>query len=214
MNDPKGLFEMKFVGRPGGKLMKGAPGNYDHGTVYRLPFRHSRRPYWQLLEPVPEFVAPRSAPEDDVFVDLKLYSLDDLEDDEVFMGVVLPPSVTDEDAIVTDKQVAELNKMGININPNTDASIEPYMHYSPSTNKLSEYTQSTKEPDEETIELEPIESESHTAEFETLPVKIEPVDESDRKALKRILDEAGVTYKPGMRTTTLQKLVDGLEAEE
>ena len=210
MNDPKGLFEMKFVGRPGGKLMKGAPGNYDHGTVYKLPFRHSRRPYWQLLEPVPDFVVPEITEDDDIFVNLDVPH--EYSDDAVFMGAVLPPGV-DDDALVTDKQVAELDKMGINLDSNTDATIEPYMHYSPSTNKLSEYTLSTKELDEEIVELEPIEGESHTAEFETLTVKVEP-NKPDRDELKHILTEAGIVFKPGMRTTTLQKLVDGLDAEE
>jgi len=188
MNDPKGLFEMKFIGKPGGKLMKGAPGNYEHGVVYNLPFRHSRRPYWVLLEPVPEFTVPEITEGDDIFVNLDVPS--EHPDGAVFMSAVLPPEETDGDAVVTDKQVAELNQMGINLNPDTDATIEPYMHYSPSTNKLSEYVPPTKEPDEESV------------------------DKSDRDELKRILTEAGVTFKPGMRTTTLQKLVDGLDAKE
>ena len=62
--------------------------------------------------------------------------------------------------------------------------------------------------------MSPIEGESHTAEFETLSVKVEPVETFDRDDLKRVLDEAGVEYNPRARTTTLQGLVDELATKE
>lgn len=68
MNDPEGRFKMRFIGRdPNGKLMKGAPGNYQAGKVYEMPFRHSRYKWWQLIEPVPELVVPPISEEGSVF---------------------------------------------------------------------------------------------------------------------------------------------------
>lgn len=67
MNDPKGLFKMKFVGKPDGKLMKWAPGNYIHGEVYMQPYRMSRFAFWELLEETPELIAPETTEMDDVF---------------------------------------------------------------------------------------------------------------------------------------------------
>lgn len=58
---------MKFVGRPQGKLMKGAPGNYVQNQIYRIPFRHSKFKFWQLVEETPELVVPEMMLEDSVY---------------------------------------------------------------------------------------------------------------------------------------------------
>lgn len=180
---------MKFIGRPGGVTMKHAPSGYKHGETYKMPFGMSSRPYWELLEPVPELVAPELGSEDDVFEEAVFTP--DVEDDEAFIPVV-------------------------NIDPDTPASISVSLDYLKPVD-MSQYTvsaPSTEEHEEaEILELSPIEGESHTAEFETLSVKVEPVEALDREALKRVLDEAGIDYKKGTRTTTLKKMVDGLAAE-
>lgn len=58
---------MKFVGRPQGKLMKGAPGNYVQNQIYRIPFRHSKFDFWELVEKTPELVVPEMVLEESVF---------------------------------------------------------------------------------------------------------------------------------------------------
>jgi len=170
---------MKFIGKPGGVLVKGAPGNYEHGKIYHIPFRHSRFPYWELMEPVPEFTAPTPTAEDSVFTES--YPSPDEPDGTVFVGATVTLS-GEEDPFLEDVEV--------NIDPNTPATIEPYLKYNPNTDTLSELDL-TPEPerDEETVE-------------------------PDREALKKILDDAGIEYSKSARTTTLQKLVDDLAAKE
>ena len=67
MNDPEGLFKMKFIGWKDGKLMSGAPGNYVKDKVYQMRFRHSRFPWWELIEPPPELKVPDADEEDSVY---------------------------------------------------------------------------------------------------------------------------------------------------
>lgn len=62
-----GRFKMMFVGRPDGKLMKGAPGNYEHGKVYSVPLHYSKTKFWKLLDEAPKYVAPDAKREDSVF---------------------------------------------------------------------------------------------------------------------------------------------------
>lgn len=49
---------MKFIGKPGGKFMKGAPGSYTHGEVYVVPYSYSHFPYWELVGKKPELTIP------------------------------------------------------------------------------------------------------------------------------------------------------------
>lgn len=49
---------MKFIGKPNGKFMKGAPGSYTHGAIYYMPFKHSNFNYWELVEKPPEMAIP------------------------------------------------------------------------------------------------------------------------------------------------------------
>jgi len=175
--------------------MKHAPKSYEHGKTYKMPFGMSSRPYWELIEPVPVFVAPEPSDEDSVFVDIE-------GDDVVFID----PGLGDEE------------HLDINLELDAPASISSSLDYIPSEDEMSQYTASTPSLEEheeaEILELSPIEGESHTAEFETVTVKIEPVETVDRDALKRVLDEAGIEYKPRARTATLQTQVDELATEE
>lgn len=223
MNDPQGTYKMRFKCDSNGSLLKGAPGNYVCGEIYRKAFRHSRFAFWELLEEVPVLIVPESTDEDGVF-DESVFIADDAEEILVEMPV-LTVELEDE--------------------PSTDTSdVSPISTYTPShkldddarTKELAEQyrrqgmflldakegifvpEQGEQEPEEKEeakiIELSPIEGESHTAEFETLSVKVEPVEALDRDALKRVLDEAGVEYKPRARTATLQGLVDELATKE
>jgi len=129
-----------------------------------------------LLEPIPEFVAPPPS-----------------DDDSVFEDIYEPP----EEAVVFIDPGPDLeDQTNLNFDATAPAIIEPYMTYTPSTDKLSEYVPPPEEPEEELEKL------------------VDKEDAPTRKDLMKILDEAGVEYKPKTRTTTLQKLVDGLAAEE
>ena len=66
-NDPQGSFAMKFIGKPQGVYMHGAPGGYDQGKVYWMRFRHSRFAWWQLMEDAPVLKAPELKDIDDAF---------------------------------------------------------------------------------------------------------------------------------------------------
>jgi len=69
MNDPKGLFSMKFIGKPNGVFMKGAPGNYVHGQIYNQPWGNGDYPYWERMEEAPVLKAPEPSDADSVFDD-------------------------------------------------------------------------------------------------------------------------------------------------
>ena len=179
MTEPQGLFKMKFIKNPDGSLMKGSPGNYEHGKIYEMPFRFSRRDFWVLLDKRPELVAPELTEADDVFDDVVF-----VPDDSA--SVELMPSIT-------------LSNEG-NFDPNTPATLTPYGTYNPSTDIMRDY--------------EPEQVKEEELEVEELTVTVEPVEKLDRDALIKILDDAGVEIKPRTRTTTLQKMVDKLVAEE
>jgi len=58
MDEIQGNFPMRFIGKPGGKFMKGAPGSYTHGEVYVVPYSYSHFPYWELIGEKPELTVP------------------------------------------------------------------------------------------------------------------------------------------------------------
>ena len=47
------VHKMRFIGyKKDGELMRGAPGNYKQGQIVPLPFKMSKLPYWELVDPV------------------------------------------------------------------------------------------------------------------------------------------------------------------
>jgi len=80
---------MRFVGRPEGKLMKGAPGNYRQNEIYLQPFRMSRFAFWKLIDPPPELKVPEAKTEDSVFEENIFVPTDVKEDEEKVVD--LPP---------------------------------------------------------------------------------------------------------------------------
>ena len=58
---------MRFVGKPNGVFMKGAPGSYEQGKIYEVPFHYSQWKFWELVEPPPELKVPDASKEDSVF---------------------------------------------------------------------------------------------------------------------------------------------------
>lgn len=177
MSDPQGNFKMRFIGRPGGVLMRGAPGNYIHNKIYTVPYHYSRFPFWELVDGPLELKIPEMSASESVFDDV-VYVLDD-----------------DAATIEVEPKPSPLEDEEINADPNTDASIEPYMRYSPSSNKLFDISLSSTSDDEVTVSTP------------------EPVEKS-REELIGILTEAGVEVKPRTRTATLQKMVDELVSKE
>lgn len=157
---------MRFVGRPNNVLMKGAPGNYEQGKVYQMSFNNSLFKFWELMVEPPVLVAPKPKPSDDVY------------DEPVYIP---------EEALSMSGGDVQIPS-DVNVDPNADATIEPYMNFNMSTGELSPHTYTASdEPD---------------------------VAEKTRDELKAILDEAGVVYKKTSRTKTLQKLVDKFVSEE
>ena len=124
----EGNFKMRFVGRPDGKLMKGAPGNYIHGQTYMQPYKMSQFPFWELVDEVPEIQVP--------------------DEEESFEEAYYVP---DEDAATIE--VSEpYDPEFVNTNSTDDAVIEPYASYDVSSGQMKEYE--APPPVEEAPEVE------------------------------------------------------------
>jgi len=156
---------MRFIGKPNGKLLRGAPGNYNHGQIYKMSYNNCKFAFWELVEPIPELKVP-DAGEGDSIYDESIYTPEEISEH------VEPVTHPDE----------------VNLDPDTDASIEPYMNYNTSSGKMTPY--------------------NVTASDDPAPVIEEP--EYTRDELKKKLDEAGVVYKPRTSTKKLRSLVDEL----
>lgn len=97
---------MRFIGRKDGKLMPGAPGNYVHGKVYSMPFRHSKFKYWELLDAPPELKVPESGDADSVYDEAVFIPWDETSTEEPESEVTLStPTPVDLDAHT--KEIAE-----------------------------------------------------------------------------------------------------------
>jgi len=145
LGEPTGFFKMRFIGKPDGKLMKGAPGNFKQGEEVFQPYRLSNFPFWELLEDKPVLKIPPPSKSDSVFEE-SVYIPDD--DNEAIDEVDISPSTLIESV-------------------------------------------------------------------ETEVIGNEPLDEdTSRKELKKRLADAGVEFNVRARTSTLQKLVDELDAKE
>jgi len=213
MSEPQGNFQMRFKCGPNGKLLKGAPGNYTCGKVYRMPFRHSKFTFWELIEEPPQLKVPNMSEEESVYEEAIFLPEDETESYDEALVEMTPSTPNPED---------------YNVDPDADAVIEPYMKLDLRTGKMRSVTEEEREavkgsgeaiyaPEEEhspatnrgvamldadgsVIGLSDLETESN-----------EPLD---RDALKLVLDEAGIEYNNRARTPTLQTLVDKLESEE
>ena len=160
---------MRFVGKPNGKLLRGAPGNYIHGQVYQMSFNNSKFKFWELVEEEPVLTVP--------------------EDTE---SIYEEPIYVPAEGLDMGNTPVE-HPEDVNVDPTTDATIEPYMSFNATTGEMSPYVDTSSE---------------EVAVTETVSKKL------TRDELKELLDEAGVVYKPGARTTTLERLVDELVSKE
>jgi hypothetical protein len=79
------MVKLRFIGKPGGKLVKGAPGNYEQGQVIIGPADKAVNfpKIWVLLEKMPELVIPELTDDDSVF-DLGIPK--EVEESAVFSG--------------------------------------------------------------------------------------------------------------------------------
>ena len=105
---------MKFIGKPEGKLMKGAPGNYIHGKEYHVPYSYSQWKWWQLMEDAPELQVPDITEEKGVFEEF-VYVPDEEKSSEDYHGPALRANeflVPDADAMTVPDEEAlkELEK--------------------------------------------------------------------------------------------------------
>jgi len=185
MSDPKGLFKMRFIGKPNGVFMRGAPGNYTQNQIYDQPYHMSRFKFWELVEEIPVLVAPELE-----------------EGDSVFEEAVFIPDDEEEDATIEMTPV-NLEKDEESYDPDTPAILEPYMMFNTGSGKLSKFS-----PTEVT-------TTASDEAYEVTLSTVEPEGEIlDRDLLMKTLDSAGVAYNKRARTTTLKKLVDELVPEE
>ena len=193
MSEPKGLYKMRFIGKPNGKFMKGAPGNYVHGEIYDQPWGNGNYNYWERLEDAPVFVAPEPSEVDSVFDEEEdVFNPEEEETPQPKIEIMVeetPVEVTEPVPEISVEPVAPVvHDDDVNLDPNTPATIEPYMSFNTGTGELSDYEEPV--PVEETVSS---------------------VEELDRDALLKTLEDAGVEVKPRTRTTTLRKMVDALE---
>lgn len=127
MIDKNQRFKMRFIGKPNGVFLKGAPGNYVHGKEYMMPFRHSAFAYWELMEEPP------------------VLRVDESPDDSVFEEAVYIPD--DEEAVVEFTVSAPIDEMVFDVDPEAPAIIEPFMTYNTGTGLMSTYVEPTPEPE-------------------------------------------------------------------
>jgi len=200
-----GNFWMRFIGKPNGVFMKGAPGNFIHGQKYKVPYGHSKFPYWELLEEEPvlqvfddvgnsvyeDAVYTPDEPGEEVVVDKDSeWSYTETEEYEVTVSEPVEVEVTAS----TQTQGVEMNTHtpmiidGVDYSPNAPAILEPYGTFSPATGEVGEHKDElvAKNRGEQSPEL-------------------------TRDDLLKVLSDAGVEVKPRTRTTTLKKMIDELE---
>ena len=65
----KVMVKLRFIGKPGGKLVKGAPGNYAQGQIVTGPSDRAKYfpKIWQLAQKMPKLVIPKASEIDSVF---------------------------------------------------------------------------------------------------------------------------------------------------
>ena len=204
-----GKFKMKFIGRPDGKLMKNAPGNFKHGEIYTVPYGHSKFPFWEMIDPEPKLVVPEdsSSFEEAYFIpesggnsdyDPWEYTSTELEE-EVVEVTVSEPEV-EEVTVSTPVEGIKMTTHAPHIVDNVDyaleapAILEPYGTFNAKTGKVDDHQDELVEKNrrEKLLDLE---------------VK---VDNMERGVLLEILKDVGVPVKKGTRTTTLRKMVANL----
>jgi hypothetical protein len=199
MNDPKGLFKMKFIGKPNGVFMKGAPGNYVHGKTYNQPWGNGNYPYWELMEEAPVLKAPELSESDNVFDEEIFVAPEEETAPQPMLEIMVEAPLKAETVYAPEISVEPVQPIihdeDVNLDPNTRATIEPYMSFNTGTGELSNYDEPI--PVEETIS--------------TVEEKESPVEPLDRDELLKALEFADVEVKKGTRTTTLKKMVDRLE---
>jgi len=176
MNDPTGLFKMRFIGKPNGVLMKSAPGNFKQGEVVPLPYRHSRFPYWELVEDKPVLKVPAASKDDSVFEEPVYIPDEDEATIEAPASQSIPP-VVDPD---------------VNISPDTDATIEPYMSFNTQTGRMGQYI-IPKAPIKPVDEPSPEPKELSRDELKQVldEAGVEYNDKARTSTLKRLVDELG-----------------------
>jgi hypothetical protein len=193
------IVRLRFIGKPGGKLVKRAPGNYKQGETVLGPLTWVRDfpKIWELVDPEPVLVIPESSEEDSVFME-GVYT-----PEEEWLDPLDPETPAQ---ISTEKEYAR--KMA-ELASGPPRVIEKVVEKVPEPTvkemlkKLQEQgynVQEQVEAPESELEIEP--------EVENVPDL-----EMDRDKLKKILDDAGVAYAPKMRTKTLQVLVERVEAQ-
>ena len=203
MNDPKGLFSMKFIGKPNGVFMKGAPGNYVHGQIYNQPWGNGDYPYWERMEEAPVLKAPEPSDADSVFDDTIFVPEEEpvimlqpkveiMVDDIPEESETLEEEIVYAPSISLEPEEPTIHDDDVNLDPNTRATMEPYMSFNSGSGELSEYE-------------EPVLGE------ETVSTVEEQDEPLDRDKLLKALEAAEVEVKPRTRTTTLKKMVDDLE---
>ena len=155
-----GNFKMRFIGRPEGKLMKNAPGNFEHGKIYVVPYGHSKFKFWEMIDPEPKLVVPESTesfeeafyvPKDEELFEDTTYVPSELEEDPwsyttsepIVEEIRVPEPVVEE----VPEPVVEVAPVSAPVDTRAErvidnsapATIEPYMTFNPMSGELSSH---------------------------------------------------------------------------
>ncbi len=231
-----GNFKMRFIGRPEGKLMKNAPGNFEHGKIYVVPYGHSKFAFWELIDKPPVLKVPASTetfeeafyvPKDEELFENTTYVPSELEEDpwnyttsdEVVEVTVSEPEVEEvpETVVKVLTPSAPVDTRAERVIDNSaPATIEPYMTYSPSTGKVTEHKEELVAANRgEPVLTEDEKKQKKVAELQAQLAELTDVEMTsesmNRDGLLDVLKNAGVEVKPRTRTTTLRKMVANLE---
>ena len=122
MSEYQGKVKAKFIGKPNGKLMKGAPGYpYIHDQVYEVSFRQTKFPFWVLLDPPPVLKVPAAQVEDSVFEN-DVFVPEQLELDEPVQATSPISTTVEGVGVMVGEKEEELVPSG---QPSSESSVKP-----------------------------------------------------------------------------------------
>ncbi len=197
-----GKFWMKFVGRPDGRLMKGAPGNYIHGKEYHIPYGHSKRLFWELLEEVPELKVPEETDsfEEAYFISEEKVKAPPSKSDTAVIETTVSARQGSEDYVPPINAPAIIESSGFTIDGKT-GKLKPYVKPEPAEPKRTE-------ADVLKLELKKLKAEL------ALLQKPEQVEEEPIEVVEpEVVVEEETTEEPVIEETIPEEAVEELPEE-
>ena len=192
------IVKLRFIGRPNGKLVRGAPGNYKQGEITRGPLTWVKvhPQVWELVESAPELKIPEASERDSVFEE-PVFIPDDEKLSEADLGDGSGRPTKDRVWPPPNFQTQGTEAGEITLSGSMNAALDA--HTQEVINGYKKQGMYLLDADEGIL---------------VAPDESEEKDSRSRDKLKEILDSAGVKYSKHARTETLAQMVKELESKE